>query len=209
MAEKQMPSYNGNSKLTAAKQEEKREIHSSVNREDVTLKKRSVGRKFADNFIKEDAANVKNYIFFDVIIPTVKDMISGAVNMVLYGDTRGGRDSRSGRRGFNERTSYEKYYDGRGNAERPSRMRRTSDRYDMDDVIFNTRAAAQDFLDDMVDVLDRYGNVTVEDFYSILQTPEKAQWTDRNWGWEDLSTARVIPSGSRFIIDLPRVQSLK
>ena len=46
-------------------------------------------RKFTDIFIAEDAANVKNYILMDVIVPSLKkaiyDLIVGALDMSLYG----------------------------------------------------------------------------------------------------------------------------
>ena len=58
-------------------------------------------RKLADLFISEDAGNVKNYIFLDVIIPAVKkaiyDLVVGALDMSLYGG-RGGGGRRQDRR---------------------------------------------------------------------------------------------------------------
>ena len=68
------------------------------------LKKKSATRKFTDVFISEDAANVKNYILTDVLIPAAKKLISDIVrdgiDMVLYGGSggsrRGARRLRSG-----------------------------------------------------------------------------------------------------------------
>ena len=80
-----------------------------------TKKKNGVG-KLTDIFISEDAANVKSYVFMDVLVPAIKkavcDIVVDGINMILFGDT--GRGKRSG--GSANTVSYSSYYgNGRGN----------------------------------------------------------------------------------------------
>ena len=43
-------------------------------------RKPSLAKKFSDTFIAEDISDVKSYLFFDVLVPAVKDTI---VNFVV------------------------------------------------------------------------------------------------------------------------------
>ena len=61
------------------------------------VRKKNGARKLADVFVSEDAANVKSYIVFDVVIPAIKDVLSNVVkdsiDMILFGGT-GSRNKR-------------------------------------------------------------------------------------------------------------------
>ena len=78
----------------------------------VKTKKKSEVSKFADVFISEDAANVKSYIIFDVLVPTIVDTIRdiaiGSLDMIFG---RGTGRNRSGRSSSSNPTyvSYRKY----------------------------------------------------------------------------------------------------
>ena len=54
--------------------------------------KKNDGRKLANIFISEDAANVKSYVFMDVLVPAIKkaisDIVTNGIDMILYGETR-------------------------------------------------------------------------------------------------------------------------
>ena len=56
----------------------------------VRTKKKSEARKFADIFITEDIANVKTYVFMDVLVPAIKkaisDIVTNGIDMILYGE---------------------------------------------------------------------------------------------------------------------------
>ena len=73
--------------------------------------KKNEVRKIADIFISEDVANVKNYIFMDVLVPAVKkaiyDIVTNGIDMFLYGGTGRGKSSSSP----GTKVSYRSYYD--------------------------------------------------------------------------------------------------
>ena len=77
----------------------------------VITKKRSKMNKFVDEFISEDAKNVKSYVFGEVLIPAIKkaisDIVTDGIDIILYGESRKGN-----RKSISDRISYRNYYDG-------------------------------------------------------------------------------------------------
>ena len=101
------------------KQTEKKKVEKVVTGK-VKVKKKGEMSKLADIFISEDVANVKSYIFMDVLVPAIKkavsDIVTDGIDMILYGST-----GHSKRRGGADKVSYRNYSD------------RDRDRYSRDD----------------------------------------------------------------------------
>lgn len=163
------------------------------------------GRKFADIFISEDASNVKSYIFMDVLVPAIKkaisDIVTDGIDMILYGGT--GRSSKSRE---TSRVSYRSYYDDR---------RRDSDtsygtgrgRFDYDDIVYETRGEAEKIRRQMLDVIDRYGFVTVGDMYDLSGlTPP---YTANSYGWLTIHTAEPVRVRDGYILKLPKASPIE
>ncbi len=171
----------------------------------VKVRKKSGLRKFADDVIQEDVRNVKSYIFTEVIIPAIKttisDVVSNGIDMILYGETRGRRGG-SGR-GLSK-ISYRDYYDRDRRKDR-DRERRPAG-YDFDEIIFNNKGEAEAVLFRMDEIIDRYGVVTVADFYELAGEPGK--WTDNKYGWMDLRDVSPVRVRDGYIIPLPKVRAI-
>ena len=58
----------------------------------VKSKEQPMVKKVAKNFLADDISNVKNYIFLDVLIPTIKEAISQIIkngsDMLIFGDVK-------------------------------------------------------------------------------------------------------------------------
>lgn len=173
----------------------------------VKTKKKSLGSKFADTFVTEDAGNVKNYIFLEVLVPAVKsaisDMVSTGIEMLLYGESKG-RKRGSGYR--SSHTSYSSYYDDRDRVS-ARRSYADRDRRSNDDLIFDSRNDAEDVLCRMFEVLERYDNVSVQDLNEMVG--KRSDYTDQNWGWTDLRDASVSRVRDGYLLKLPRPEYLK
>lgn len=192
------------SKQAKAEAEEKK-IEKVVHGKVKTRKKSEVS-KFKDIFIAEDAANVKSYVFMDVLVPAIKkaigDIVCDGINMILYGDTK-----HSGSRGSSNASyvSYRSYSDrGRDSSRRYSSSRRSD--YDLDDIILDTRGDAEDVLDRMSDLVSDYGIVKVADLYDLIG--ESCDYTANNYGWTSMRNARVIRVRDGYRIDLPRPMAI-
>ena len=164
--------------------------------------KKNEFRKIADIFISEDVANVKNYIFMDVLVPAVKkaiyDIVTNGIDMFLYGGSNKNRSNSSG-----TKVSYRQYYDQKNSSGyRGSENVKTHNAFDYDDIIFNSRGEAEAAKQQMQDIVARYGIVTVNDLYEM--TPLSAPYTAQKYGWMDVSNVEVVRVRDGYILKLPR-----
>lgn len=160
------------------------------------IKKKNGFRKIADNLIVEDAANVKSYIFKDVIIPSLKktilDVVTNSLDMFLYGEKGGARKTSA------SKISYRKYYDDR-RGESISRSERFDDDFDYDEIIFETRGDAESVLSGMYDVLEAYNVVSIGDFYDLAKI-STSNFNLNKYGWTNLNGSEVIKAGDGYMI---------
>ena len=163
------------------------------------VKKKSAFSKFADEFISEDAKNVKSYVLGEVLIPAVKkaisDIVTDGIDMILYGGSRGDR-----KRSTADRVSYRSYYD----SSRSSRDTRsvTTARYTTDDIVLTNRAEAEDVLARMDELMDTYGLVRVADLYDLVGIT--GNYTDNKYGWTNIRNAEIVRVRDGYIIKMPR-----
>lgn len=158
------------------------------------------GRKIADVFISEDAANVKSYILMDVLVPAFKklvsDIVTDGIAMLLYGSTGSGAKNRS-----TGKVSYRSYYE-----DKEDRRDRTNyagrNRFNYDDIIFETRVEAETVREQMFDIIKRYGFVTVSDLYDLagLEIP----FTGNKYGWADIRNSEVVRTRDGYELKLSR-----
>lgn len=160
------------------------------------------GRKFADIFISEDASNVKSYIIMDVLVPAIKkavsDIVTDGISMILYGGTGGNRSKGSS----GNKVSYTRYYDDRRDDRREDRYV-SRNRFDYEDIVFDSRGEAEAVRKQMLDVIDRYGYVTVADMYDMAGiTPP---YTSNNYGWVSIRNAEAVRvRDGGYVLRLPK-----
>lgn len=169
----------------------------------VRVKKKSGVSKFFAKFIGDETTNLKTYVVKDIAIPAVKDAISKIVDMVLFGDTRRSRSMSS-------KVSYRSYYDERRGDRFSDNRRQEETRYSntYEDVIVSTRKEAEDVLSQLQDIIDTYDVARVADLYEMVGIT--GNYTDNNYGWENVSDARVVPvRGGGYCIEMPKARVLK
>lgn len=71
-----------------------------------------------------------------------------------------------------------------------------------DEVIFNTRAEAQQILDHMIDVINDYGYVLVADFYDLADI--NCTFICNKYGWNNLNTADITKTRNGYCIKFPK-----
>ena len=200
-----MEDYASNS-LKSKEQEKPSEkrVEKPVIQAPAKTRKRGELRKFSDVFISEDASNVKSYILQDVLLPTLKDTISNiiksSVDMILFGESRRGDSSKSN--GY--KPSYRSYYDDRNDS---YRRRDTRTPYSFDDILLDSRGDAEEVLNGLIDIIERYGVVSVADMYDLVGIV--GVYTDNKYGWTDLRTAHIERDRSgAYYIKMPRALPL-
>ena len=182
---------------------EKREVKKVVSKP-VQTKKNEI-RRLADIFISEDVSNVKSYIWMDVLVPTIKkaivDIVTDGVNMIFFGGT-GARNKINSN---TSKISYRNFYDQK---DTPIYSQASSTaKFNYDDIIFETRGEAEAVREEMDNVIERYGFVTIADMYDMVElTPP---FTSNKYGWSNISSSRVIKTRYGYVIDLPKAKPIE
>lgn len=164
--------------------------------------KKTPARKFADLFLPEDVDSVKDYIFWERIVPAIKDIINDTVQTILYGESRGKNYSNG------SRVSYSSYYSGRTSRSEPRNDgSRARNGFDYDDIYFDTRAEAENVLDAMIDMLEQYDIVTVGDLYDFAGVTS-SNYMFHRYGWTNLGGVCVVRVREGYVIKLPKARPI-
>lgn len=167
-----------------------------------TTKKNDL-RRLTDTFISEDAANVKTHIWTDILVPSIKkaisEIVTDGIDMVLYGNTKPKRGDKS----YTGRVVYNRYFEDDRREPRRSESGHSANRFDHEDIVFETRGDAEIVRDTMIDLADTYNFVTVADMYDAagLIAPHTAY----NYGWRNVRSAEAVRlRDGRYTLKLPR-----
>lgn len=168
----------------------------SIVSEPTKTKKKSGFSKFMSSIVAEDMANVRSYIFIDVLIPAIKkaidDIIKNGIDMLLYGSSS--KPSKSNV----SKVSYGKFY------EKPEeRLSLPSNVLNYDDILFANRGDAEAVLSAMEDIIEQYGVVSVGDLYDLAAV-STTNYTVNKYGWTNLRSAEVVRGRDGYLIKLPR-----
>lgn len=195
-----MTEYKPNSNLSKIEQkgqEYEKRAEKVITGNAVTRKKSGV-RKLTDEFISEDAKNIKSYVVGEVLIPSAKkaisDIVVNVIDMILYGGSKGGRP-----RSTADRVSYRNYYD---RDSRPTRSVSSASAYSYDDIILDSRGEAEDVLARMDEIMDTYRLVRVADLYDLVGIT--APHTANGYGWTNIRNAEIVRTRDGYMIKMPR-----
>ena len=121
--------------------------------------------------------------------------------MLLYGGQRDDRRSTTRDRGRTY-VSYNRMYDRDDRRDRDRVRERNRNRHEFDDIFLDSKAEAREVLNGLMDLVEDYGQASVEDFYDLVGLD--SQYTDSRWGWTDLRNAYIENTRRGWIIRLPR-----
>lgn len=175
----------------------------------VKQKKKPLGRRLAETFFDDDTKSVGQYIIWDVLIPaaksTISDIVTGGIEMLLYGEGRDVSRGRTKRDKGRSYVSYSNYYERDEREKRRARAKKN--RHEFDDILlFDSRRDAENVLSRLIDLLDEYDEVSVSDLYEMIGL--ESNYTDRDWGWTNLRGSYVERTRDGYVINLPRTEAL-
>ena len=202
-----MEEYKPNSNKLKAEQKENNKLEErkveKIIKGNIKTKQKSKFSKLTEEFISEDAKNVKSYVFGEVFIPAIKKLISeivtDGIDIILYGESKRGKRGNS----IADRVSYRSYYDrDRDRDNRISRSESIYGGYSYKDISFDNRADAEDVLERMDELMSTYGLVRVADLYDLVGIT--GNYTDNKYGWTNIRNAEIVRVRDGYIIKLPR-----
>jgi hypothetical protein len=175
---------------------------------EVKQKRRSLRKQLGEAFVAGDLKTSAKYAMMDIFLPGARDMIfevfQGGLEKFFFGDgrRRGSTVPQHGAEGFQQ---YHRAYSGGplmsgGPARAMSRAARA--RHNFDEIMLASRGDAEEVINQMFEVLSRYGEVKVADLYDLVGIP--TAHTDHKWGWTSLRGAGTqrMRDGS-YLLDLP------
>lgn len=170
------------------------------------VKKKSELNKFVNNFISEDATKVGSYLFTDVIVPgivkIITDSFKDGVDIIFKGaSSRGSRNSGTYPGNY---ISYNNY--SNNNAQRRTTTAPAKPVHSPSDITLPSRRDAEAVLNQMNDILQQYGAVTVADLYDSVGITHS--FTDVKYGWTDLRNADISRDGEGWYIKFPNAYPL-
>ena len=174
-------------------------------------KKKKFSQKMKEAMFSEDIGkgSVTEYVFFKIFIPSVKrvlsDMANTAINMALGLDpktrTIGAGNTHTANASVYRDRNYNRGY--------------SSNEYGRRDAISELEWSGQDANDiyvQIMEILDRYPDISIADVYSIMGLGDRVRTTDRNWGWTSkrgIELVCVDRVDDRWIIDMPAAIPLR
>lgn len=176
-----------------------------VQKNAVVSTKKSLGKKFSDTFLSSDGAELKDYIWKDLILPGIKNWIISSLKMAFFHEEWDPRDDRS----YTGRSSYGgRHYDysGRYRSRDDRSVRDRNNRYSPDDkidyrnIILDRRVDAEKIVDMLHDRIDAQRFATVADLFDLVGLDSR--YTDNNWGWRRFDDIRIQRVASGFLIDV-------
>lgn len=211
-----MEQFPSNSKrLENRSREEPKKVERVVQGE-VTRRKTPRGRRMARNIVGGDARSVWDYVSTDILAPAFRDLVEDAfvgfiTRMVRGEDSR--HSPRSRRGGLSSRTDYAGISRDRHRyRDEPRRelSRRARSSHDLDEIILENRVDAEEVLDRMEAWIDKYGIVSLAEYYELCGI--SGNYTDSKYGWRDIRDIRDATisraRGGGFIIRLPQPEVL-
>jgi hypothetical protein len=179
----------------------------------VTTKKKPLGKRFMETFVSDDIQNVKSYIVNEVLVPAAKDTVSdivagivdaikSGVEVALFGEVRSSRYRRDSGKSY---VSYDKYSskDRDRRDDRRELSHRDRARHNFDDIVFESRDDALDVRNNLVDLIEQYGEATVANLYDLVGITES--FTDTKYGWKNLASSSVSKIGREgYVLNLPK-----
>lgn len=180
---------------------------------EVIVRKKPWGRRFLDTIFGGDPHGVAGFVMLEIIVPAIKEVfveaISGGVEQAIYGE----RKSPSRRSGYRPASSsnyvqYNRYSPTPSpRREEPREPRYARVQHDAPEIVFQTRAEAQEVLTRMFDLINEYEQVTLSDLYSMVDIT--GNYTDESRGWTDIRGTTIMKVRGGYVLDLPPTESLK
>jgi hypothetical protein len=186
----------------------------------VVRRKKPVGKRLVETFFGGSVSGAWSTVVVDVLIPAAKDMIVDAaiqgMERTVFGETRS--NGRRGASSYGSRgtygsapTPYNRYasYNQNGTRNdppRPSISDRGRQSHDFAEIVLQSRVEAEEVLGNMIDLIEKYGQVSVGEMYELVGT--SSTWVDNKWGWKHLGDAYPSHVKNGYLLNFPRPEPL-
>lgn len=178
-----------------------------------TVRKKGVVERLVGGLLGPNGLRaIGAYVGHEIIVPMVKnafvDSMTTGINMAVFKDQP--QPNRRNNPGWNNRqhqntnrVQYNQSYQN-NQVKQYQSSSPLSTVYTIREVVFPNREEALMILDSMMNEIDKYGQVSVADYYDWIGLGD-GTFADVSYGWEDLTRARVVSVRGGYAISLPPV----
>lgn len=177
-------------------------------------KKSSIRKKFLNTFVAGDFKSAVQYALFEIVLvgarDTVLDGIQGGLDKWFNGDARRSRGYPRPQTGpfghvdYTQRMPQSRWSSPQRALSRETRARA---RHDFDDIVIETRGEAEQVIEELFEVVNRYDAASVADLYQLVGLASNHQ--DTKWGWTDIRGAGVTKVRDGYLLDLPSPEPIR
>lgn len=170
-------------------------------------------RRIKEIFIAEDLSTVKHKVFETVVVPSIKDFLytigTSTLGLIFYGESavKAKNSFQSTFLSGGKYVSYSSYHSAPEKKLAPGMVTGYVE------PLFDSYEDAKDCLNDMLEILDQYPELTVSDLYShatVAKNGYRNEAVYNKWGWKNLGNAHVTmaTNGNGYVLNLPRPKQL-
>lgn len=217
------PEFPNNSKSAKKAPAPEKKIAPVLASGEAVRRKKPLGRRLREFFItSDDPRSVFEFLMTEHVLPGLRDVVfdsaSAGLERKLYGDSSyrgGGRRARggvnNGNNWMNQLTNYGAFSSGPmgspNAAQGPAVSRQARRTLNFGEVVVPTKVIGEAILDQMVEIVATFDEVTVADFMQMLgETPD---FMHEKHGWTDLRGSRVVRAkGGGYTFSLPPTEEL-
>lgn len=178
------------------------------------IKRSLVGRLVKGVLGPEGLPGIGQYVSEEIIVPAIKniivDAVTSGINMVMYGGSKSNQAPRTygGSRYTNYGTSHRPStnYTSRYTSQQPQPVQQRGVRQGVEEYIIENREDAAHVLTTLIEQADRYGTVSLADYYDLIGVT--SNYTDNNYGWslDAISHSSIRPVRGGHVIKFPPVE---
>jgi len=174
----------------------------------VVVNKKSSWSKFKESFIAEDMNAVKDYIITEVAIPQIQNFIMNSVNDALSILFTGSASSRKVGLSGGSKVSYIDYS---GLSKKPVTNNTPVSKsvVSAEEIIIPvaSKGEAERLRDTILEVIDQYGNVSVNDLYDMVDDDKEVPPTLCKYGWKLINVKDISIEHDRegYYIRMPKM----
>ena len=178
-----------------------------------TVRKKGIVERLVGGLLGPNGIRaIGSYVGHEIIVPMIKnafvDSMTTGINMAVFKDQP--QPNKRNNPGWNNRqhqntnrVQYNQSYQN-NQVKQYQSSNATAMIYTIREAVFPNREEALMILDNMMNEIDKYGQVSVADYYDWIGIGDST-FADVSYGWEDLNRARVVSVRGGYAISLPPV----
>jgi hypothetical protein len=146
------------------------------------------------------------YMLFDIALPSLReaivDTLQNGVEKLFMGEGRRG-SATAPQAGLPGYVNYSTFAKGAGilAGAQQAATRTGRARHNFDEYVLDSRAEADEIIDNMYEVITQYGTISVANLYELLGV--STDHTDHKWGWTNIQGAGVRRVRNGWLLNLP------